>query len=291
RWLTLGPLSFQPMEAAKLAFILYMARFLAFRGLEVREWRRGLLPPLLILGAFSGLALAQRDLGSALLMGIITMVMLFAGGARVLHLMTLTAVGMPTVFAAIRMQEYRWKRVIAFLNPWRDPQGTGFQIIQSLLALGSGGILGVGLGQSQQKFFYLPERHTDFIFAIVGEELGLLGTGFVLLLYLVFTYRGMLIAQRAPDRYGTLLAAGITAGITTQAMLNIGVISGVLPVTGVPLPFISFGGSSLVITSIGVGILLNISQYTTGWERRDEHAADDRGRRDGRPHLPRPRRR
>jgi cell division protein FtsW len=262
RWLTFGgPLSFQPAEAAKLAMALYLANFLANRGSQLRDFRRGVVPPLLITALIFTLILAQPDLGSAMMIGLLTMVMLFVAGARLFHLVGMVAVGIPGLVVAILGEDYRRRRLLAFLDPWADPQGAGFHIIQSLLALGSGGLLGVGLGNSRQKFFYLPERHTDFIFSILGEELGLLGTGAVIALFALLAYRGFRVARRAPDQFGSLLASGITAMIVIQAVLNIGVTTGVLPITGVPLPFLSFGGSSLLFTMIASGMLLNISQY------------------------------
>ncbi len=267
RWISLGgPFAVQPVEAAKLGLVLYLANFLTNRGIDVGELRRGLLPPLLMMGTMFGLVILQPEMGSALLLGATTVAMLFVGGARILQLAGLGLLSTPILMVAILGEAYRRRRVLAFLDPWSDPRGVGFHIIQSLLALGSGGLLGVGLGQSRAKFFYLPERHTDFIFAIVGEELGLLGALAVLILFGLFAYRGFRIARTAPDRYGSLLASGITSMIALQAILNIGVTTGVLPVTGVPLPFMSFGGSSLVFSMIGVGILLNISQYCKGAE-------------------------
>lgn len=262
RWISLGgPLSVQPAEAAKLVLTLYLANFLTVRADGLRDFRRGVLPPLLITGLMFGLILLQPDLGSAMLIGMVTFIMLFVAGARLTHLAGLTALGISGVLVAILGEEYRRRRLLAFLDPWADPQGAGFHIIQSLLALGSGGVLGVGLGNSRQKFFYLPERHTDFIFSILGEELGLVGTGAVIAMFALFAYRGFRAARRAPDQFGALLAAGITTMILIQAVLNIGVTTGVLPITGVPLPFLSFGGSSLLFTMIAAGVLLNISQY------------------------------
>lgn len=271
RWISLGgPFSFQPAEGAKLALALYLANFLANRGLRLLEFHRGILPPLLITGVMFGLILVQPDMGSALLIGLLTVGMLFIGGARLFHLFGMGVVSLPVMTVAILGEEYRRRRILAFLDPWSDPQGAGFHIIQSLLALGSGGLFGVGLGESRQKFFYLPERHTDFIFAILGEELGLVGTIAVVALFGLFAYRGFRIARQAPDRYGSLLAGGITMMVVLQAIMNIGVTSGVLPITGVPLPFLSFGGSSMLFTMIGVGILLNISQYGGHAARKDE---------------------
>lgn len=271
RWIFLGgPFSFQPAEGAKLVLALYLANFLANRGLRLREFRRGILPPLLITGVMFGLVLVQPDMGSALLLGLLTVGMLFIGGARLFHLFGMGVVSLPVMTIAILGEEYRRRRILAFLDPWSDPQGAGFHIIQSLLALGSGGLLGVGLGESRQKFFYLPERHTDFIFAILGEELGLAGTIAVVALFALFAYRGFRIARGAPDRYGSLLAGGITMMVVLQAIMNIGVASGVLPITGVPLPFLSFGGSSMFFAMTGVGILLNISQYGGPAGKKDE---------------------
>jgi len=268
RWLSFGgPVNFQPAELAKLAIILYLANFLANRGERTREFGAGIVPPLLVLGLLALPILKQPDLGSVLILVMIAFVMLFIGGARIVHLMMVATAAVPAVLAVISRAGYRSQRLLAFLDPWRDPRGSGFHIIQSLLALGSGGVLGLGLGHSRQKFFYLPERHTDFIFAIIGEELGLMGTAAVLLLFLLLAIWGYRIAARAPDRYSALLTSGLTTMLVGQAVLNIGVVSGSLPITGVPLPFISFGGSSLVLSYIAVGILLNISQYAHEPER------------------------
>jgi len=261
RWITLGPLNFQPAEAAKLVLVLYLANYLTNRGVAVRRIAT-VWPPLLVTGGLFGLLVLQPDMGSAMMLGGLAAVMLFLGGASLWHLAGLGLAALPPLALVTVWEAYRVRRLLAFLDPWRDPRGSGFHIIQSLLALGSGGLLGLGLGASRQKFFYLPERHTDFIFAILGEELGLMGTGAVILLFAFVAVRGFRIARAAPDRYGTLLAGGITASIVGQAMLNIGVASGLLPITGVPLPFLSFGGSSLLTTCLGVGILLNISQYS-----------------------------
>ncbi len=280
RWLSLGgTLNFQPAELAKLALILYLANFLANRGDRTREFAAGLLAPLLVLGILSLPILRQPDLGSVLCLVMIAFIMLFVGGARLLHLMGVVASTLPAAMVVILGAGYRSQRLMAFLDPWRDPRGSGFHIIQSLLALGSGGVLGLGLGQSRQKFFYLPERHTDFVFAIIGEELGLVGTAAVILLFILVVVWGYRIASRVPDRYGALLASGLTAMLVGQAVLNIGVVSGSLPVTGVPLPFISFGGSSLVLSGIAVGILLNISQYAHPQEKVIAHSAFRRAQR------------
>ncbi|TMJ16963.1 MAG: cell division protein FtsW [Bacillati bacterium ANGP1] len=248
RWVSIGgAFNFQPAEMAKLALILYLSNFLANRGARVREFGPGLVPPLIVFR-----------------------VMLFVGGARIEHLLGIGCLAVPAVLAVILREGYRSSRLLAFLDPWKDPQGTGFHIIQSWLALGSGGVAGLGLGQSTQKFFYLPARHTDFIFAIIGEELGLVGAYAVLLLFVFLAVWGYRVASRLPDRYGVLLTTGLTTLLVGQAALNVGVVTGAVPVTGVPLPFVSFGGSSLVSSFLAIGVLLNLSQYA---HPADGHAA------------------
>jgi cell division protein FtsW len=262
RWLSFGGVfNFQPAELAKLGMILYLSNFLANRGTRVREFGPGLLPPLFIFLILAVAILKQPDLGSVLILAMITGVMLFVGGARMDHLLAVGCAAVPAVLAVVMHASYRSSRLLAFLDPWKDPQRTGFHIIQSLLALGSGGVTGLGLGHSTQKFFYLPERHTDFIFAIIGEELGLAGALVVLVLFVLLAAWGYRISLRLPDRYGVLLATGLTTMLVGQAALNIGVVCGAVPITGVPLPFISFGGSSLVFSYLAIGILLNLSQY------------------------------
>ncbi len=262
RWLPLGGVfNFQPAELAKLGLILYLSNFLANRGARVRQFIPGLVPPLLVLLILAVAILKQPDLGSVLILAMIAGVMLFVGGARLVHLLAIGCAAVPAVIAVVLHESYRSSRLLAFLDPWKDPRGTGFHIIQSLLALGSGGLTGLGLGHSTQKFFYLPERHTDFIFAIIGEELGLAGAGAVLVLFALIAVWGFRIASRLPDRYGILLTTGLTTMLVGQAALNIGVVTGAVPITGVPLPFISFGGSSLVSNYLAIGMLLNLSQY------------------------------
>jgi hypothetical protein len=205
----------------------------------------------------------EPDFGAAIAFMALTVIQLFAAGVKVLHLGAVGLAGVPAFVYLAMSEPYRMRRLLAFINPWADPLNTGYQTIQSLLAIGSGGIFGLGLGQSRQKFAYLPENHTDFIFAILAEELGLLGTIFVLFLIFVFAWRGLRIAISAPDYFGSVLAVGVTSLIIFQALLNIAVISGSLPITGLTLPLISYGGSSLAITMAGVGILLNISKYSS----------------------------
>ncbi len=261
RWLGFGSLYLQPSEIAKISMVLYSSANLARHQEKITSFLKGLLPQLVILLVIFGLILKEPDLGTALVIGGTVFVMLFAAGARLSHLTSLGLVGVVGIIAAIILEPYRLKRLLAFSNPWADPLDTGYHIIQSLYALGSGGLFGVGLGRSREKFLYLPEPHTDFIFAILGEELGFIGTIAVILLFFLFAWRGFKIAIAAPDIFGSLLATGITTMIVVQALMNIAVVTASMPVTGIPLPFISFGGSALIFTLAGVGILLNISRY------------------------------
>lgn len=263
RWINLGFTTFQPSEIIKLALVLFTAYGLSLQGDKVRFFGRGVLPYLLVLALACGLILAQPDLGTAAAAAGTIYIMLFAAGARGKHLTYLGLAGVGAIGVAIAMAPYRMKRFLAFLDPFADPQGSGFHIIQSLYALGSGGFFGVGLGESKQKFFYLPEQHTDFIYAIIGEELGFIGAALVILLFVLYVWRGFKIAITSPDPFASLLAVGLTSMIGLQALVNIGVVTGSMPVKGMPLPFISFGGTSLVFTLAGVGILLNISRYTS----------------------------
>ncbi|ADG83006.1 stage V sporulation protein E [Thermincola ferriacetica] len=261
RWIGLGPFTIQPSEMVKLSLVIFMSYGLSVQKHKIKKFSQGLLPNLLILGLACGLILLQPDLGTAVSVAGTVFVMLFAAGAEARHLSALALAGIGAVGLAIAFEPYRLRRFLAFLDPWADPLGSGFHIIQSLYALGSGGLFGLGLGQSHQKFFYLPEQHTDFIFAVLGEELGFLGGSLVLLLFILFVWRGFRIALSSPDSFSSLLAVGITTMVALQAIINIGVVTGSMPVTGIPLPLISFGGSSLIFTLIGVGILLNISKY------------------------------
>lgn len=261
RWLELGPLRIQPSEIIKLSLVVFMAYGLSRFRDRLSSFSAGILPFLAVLVAACGLILLQPDLGTAVSVAGTVYIMLFAAGARGKHLFYLAMGGVAAVGVAIVFEPYRMSRFLAFLDPWKDPSGTGYHIIQSLYALGSGGLFGMGLGQSHQKWLYLPEQHTDFIFAVLGEELGFFGACLVIMLFLVFLWRGFKIALSTNDPFGSLLAVGVTSMIALQAVINIGVVTGSLPITGIPLPLISFGGSSLVFTLVGVGVLLNISRY------------------------------
>ena len=267
RWLGYGQLSFQPSEVTKFAYIMWLSTYLAKYARDVTDFVRGLLPPVLVMGLLFGLIMLQPDLGTSMTLAGTGALMLFSAGARLTHLAGLGVVVVmrlqrsSSIFARAKIDEERWSRITTFLNPWADPTDSGYQIIQALLAFGSGGLFGVGLGESRQKYFYLPERHTDMIYAVLGEELGFIGAALVLLLFFAFAWRGYRIAIQAPDRFTSLLAAGVTSLITLQAALNIAVVTASVPSTGIPLPFLSYGGTSLLITLSGVGILLGVSRY------------------------------
>jgi cell division protein FtsW len=261
RWIRLGLVSFQPVELAKLALVVYLATFLARRRGDLETFRTGALPPLLVVGALAGLVLVQPDLGNCLTLIVLTFGLLFLAGSPIRHLAWVAAPAIPLMIVAVWMAPYRMRRITAFVDPWSDPRGSGFQIIQSWLALGNGGILGQGIGGSRQKLFYLPEAHTDFIFAILGEELGFLGAIAIVGLFAVLIWRGLRTGLRAPDAFGSYLALGITVLLATQTLVNLGVVTGLLPTKGLPLPFVSFGGSALLMTMLSTGMLLNISQH------------------------------
>lgn len=262
RSIGIGPIPFSPAELVKLSIIIFTAYGLS-RGRERVKDIRGIAPYLIVLILACGLIMKQPDLGTTLSLAGIVIIMIFAAGANLKHLGSIALAGVLAVISAIFLEPYRLKRLMAFRDPWADPQDTGFQIIQGLYAIGSGGLFGLGLGQSKQKFLYLPENHTDFIFAIIAEELGFIGATLVIMLFILFIWRGLKIAVTSQDPFASLLATGITAWVGVQAFMNIGVVTGSLPITGIPLPFISFGGTSLLFTMAAVGILLNISRFTT----------------------------
>jgi cell division protein FtsW len=241
---------------------VYLAAFLARRREQLGEFWRGLVPPLCVAGALAGLVLLQPDLGNGLTLLALTFGLLFLAGMRVWQLGLVLAAALPVVAVLVAIAPYRLRRIMAFLDPWQDPRGSGFQIIQSYLAIGGGGPLGRGIGESRQKLFYLPEAHTDFIFAIIGEELGFVGAVTIVGLFAVLIWRGLRIGLHGPEPFGAYLALGITVLLATQTIVNLGVVTGLLPTKGLPLPFISSGGSALVVTMASVGVLLNISQHT-----------------------------
>lgn len=261
RWIYIGPLPFQPSELAKVALILYIADCLTRKtAKDIGTFIRGILPVFLVTAFIFLLVFAQPDFSTGIVILGCCFIMLFIGGSQITQLFALITLLIPPGIVLLLGEEYRRVRLLSFLNPWEDPLKSGFHIIQSLLALGSGGLSGVGIAQSRQKFFYLPDQHTDFIFSIIGEELGFIGTAIVIILFLIFLWRGFLIAWKAKDTFGSLLAAGITSLIVFQAVVNISVVTKIIPTTGITLPFISYGGSSLIVNMFCCGILLNISK-------------------------------
>jgi cell division protein FtsW len=260
RWFRFKFLSFQPSELANLAVIIYVADFIARKENLIKKFLRGFVPPMCVLGITSVLILAQPDLGTTVSLAVVVCVMLFVAGVRVEYLLSLILMSIPALYVLIFSVPYRRARIMAFVNPWLDPKGSGFQIIQSQIALGSGGIFGVGLGHSRQKLFYLPAAHTDFIFSIIGEELGLIGTLAVVFLFIIFVQQGLKIIKHTTDKFGYFLALGLVLMITFKAVINMGVSCGILPTKGLPLPFISYGGSAFIFDMISVGILINIAR-------------------------------
>ena len=263
RWLDLGFLGIQPSEIAKVAVIVYMAALLERRMDRIDELGYALLPIGLVLGAVVGLVLLQPDLGTAACIAVIAAAMVFAAGISYRYVGALSIAAAVAGTALVVTSEYRFRRVQAFMDPWADPLGNGWQMIQSMIAVGTGGVFGRGLMAGVQKLFYLPEPHNDFIYSVIGEELGLLGTTLVLACFCVIAWRGLRAAVRAPDRFGALLAIGLTTMVVFQAFFNISVVLGLLPPKGIPLPLVSAGGSSLLINLVGIGILLNISQHAS----------------------------
>jgi len=260
RWLDFGMLDFQPSEFAKFAVILFVADYIDKNKSKLKVFFKGFMPPVLVAGFVSLLIALEPDIGIPFIILIVTMVVLFIGGARIIHLAWIILASIPVFYLAILSKPYRVARFFAFMDPWSHARSSAYQLCQSLMSLGSGGIFGKGLGRSELKKFYLPEAHTDFIFSVIGEELGILGTTAVILLFAYFLYRGIKIAQDARDFFGMLLASGITFIIVSQAFFNMAVCTGLAPTKGIALPFFSYGGTSLVLTLSAVGILANISR-------------------------------
>jgi cell division protein FtsW len=284
RWLRIGPFSFQPAELAKLALVIYLARWLTRKEGRMENFSTGFLPPVVVAGILFLLVFKEPDFGTGVLFAVVVFLMLFAGGTRLRFLGGAFLAGVPVLAYLAFWADYRIGRILAFWDPWKDPGGTGYQIIQSFLAFGAGKISGVGLGEGKQKLFYLPEIHTDFILSVIGEELGLIGVTLILLLFLVLIIRGFQACLRAPDLFGSYLALGITTLIAIQTLLNMGVVMGLLPTKGSTLPFISYGGTSLMINLLAVGILLNV--HSRGGKSKNEDP--DRRRGNGRTPLPGP---
>jgi cell division protein FtsW len=299
RWLQLRPLpAMHPAEFAKLALVVYLAHWLDRRGAKVGSLVHGLVPFLVIVGPVLALVLIEPDLGTTGVLTLTAFTMFFVAGASLWQLSILAPAGVAAIAFLVTHSSYQMSRVQAFLDPWADPTGIGFHTVQGLLALGSGGLFGIGLGESRQPgALHLPQAQNDFVFAVIGQELGLAGGALVIALYLILAYRGLRIAMSAPDTFGALMAAGITAWLTLQAFINIGVVVVLLPITGITLPFISAGGSSLVVSFAAVGILLSISRETSprvnarspagvSGRKTGGNEDPDRSRRNGRAHLP-----
>jgi cell division protein FtsW len=264
RWFRMGPFSLQPSEMAKLALIIFMAWFLELRRLPrnfgVNDPLHSLAPALGTTLVMAALVVKEPDMGTAFMIGLIAMVMLFVAGLSYRYIAGTVLAAIPTIYLLIVRVPYRLQRLEAFLHPDLDPKGAGFQLVQSLISVGSGGMTGVGLMESRQKLFFLPEAHTDFIYAIIGEELGFIGAVVVLALFAVYGWRGFVAAMKARDDFGKFLALGITTMVVGQALINLSVVLGLMPTKGIPLPFISYGGSSLIAMLLATGVLLNISQ-------------------------------
>lgn len=260
-WLGIGSFGIQPSEFMKMGMILFLSKLLSEQQNKITLFTQGLLPPLALMGVAFGLIMLQPDLGTGAVLVGASLLIIYTAGARMLHLSYLVLVGVAGLVGLIIAAPYRLQRITAFLDPWQDPQGAGYQAIQSLYAIGPGGLVGLGLGMSRQKYSYLPEPQTDFIFSIIAEELGFIGGSLVLVLFMLLVWRGMRTAITAPDTFGSLLATGIVGMIAVQVVINIGVVIGMFPITGITLPLISAGGSSLTLMLTSIGILLNISRY------------------------------
>ena len=263
RWIQLSGFSLQPSELAKLALIFFLAYFLEKRKGKVNDLMFTLVPVAIIVALLAGLIVLQPDLGTAVSLLVISAVLLFVAGLDLRWIAVSIIFAIPTFYLLVFRVKYRRERILAFLNPWEEPLGRGFQIIQSMLSVASGGLAGLGFMEGKQKLFYLPEAHTDFIFAVVGEEMGMIGTCAILVLFSIFLWRGLRTSMRAPDLFGFYLALGITMMVCIQAYINMSVVLGLLPTKGIPLPFLSYGGSSFVVMLAAVGILLNVSQQSS----------------------------
>jgi cell division protein FtsW len=263
RWFGVGGIGVQPSELAKLVAIFFISALLERRRHRIDEPGYALLPIGIVVLGLVALILPEPDFGTSMSLLLIAAVMVFAAGLNYRYIIGATLGSLPVIYLVVMGSVYRRRRTLAFLNPWEDPLGDGFQIIQSLIAVGTGGVWGKGMMNGVQKLFYLPEPHTDFIFSVISEELGLIGATAVLLCFCVVTWRGLRVTLRAPDSFGAFLALGLTTMVAVQAFVNISVVLGLLPTKGIPLPFVSAGGSSLLINLVGMGILLNVSQHAT----------------------------
>ncbi len=268
RWYSLGFINFQPSELARLSLIIYLAYALSGMGHRITHFKEGLLPKLILITFVLVPVLLQPDMSTSLMIALVAMVMLYLSGAHLRHLTAVVLPIIPVLVFIMQRNSYQWQRIINWLASIRNPLEAAYQVKQSMIGLGRGGWTGVGIGESKQKFFFLPDSHTDFIFSIIGEEFGFIGTSIVLFLFIIILFRGMRLAKITKDPFGQLLAAGITANIVLYALINTAVVSNMAPATGLPMPFISYGGSHMVFLGISAGILLNISRHsgTQSWE-------------------------
>lgn len=266
RWIALGPLPpVQPSEFAKLAVVIYVSAWLSSKSRNLRSFAAGLAPFVIMVGLVAGLVMLEPDMGTTIIIVLTTLTLFFIAGGALSHLLALISIGGVTAGFLVLTGGYRTDRIFAFVSPEADPAGKGFHILQLLIALGSGGVTGLGVGASRQKFFYVPGAHTDGVFAIIGEEMGFVGAMAVILLFALLIYRGIRVMLNAPDNFGSLLALGVTSWIAYQSIINIGGITRSMPLTGIPLPFLSYGGSALAATMAGIGILLSVSRYSKGY--------------------------
>lgn len=268
RWYSLGIINFQPSELARLSLIIYLAYALSGMGHRITNFKKGLLPKLILVSFVLVPVLLQPDMSTSLMIALVAMVMLYLSGAHLRHLTAVVLPVIPVLVFIMQRNSYQWQRIINWIASIRNPLEAAYQVKQSMIGLGRGGWTGVGIGESKQKFFFLPDSHTDFIFSIIGEEFGFIGTSIVLFLFIIILFRGMRLAKITKDPFGQLLAAGITANIVLYALINTAVVSNMAPATGLPMPFISYGGSHMVFLGISAGILLNISRHsgTQSWE-------------------------
>jgi len=260
RWIRFSGLSFQPSEFARFAMVIYLAYSMSKKQEKIKEFSIGFVPHVLVLSIYTILILIQPDFGSVIILCVLTWVMMFSGGVRITHLLSGLIIALPLAAYFMQTAAYRMKRVMSFMDPWSHSADEGYQVVHSLMAFGSGGIFGSGLGQGYQKLFYLPEPHTDFIFSVVGEELGFCGVLFIVGLYIVILWRGIIISKKSKDLFGSFIALGITTAMGLQICINMGVTMGLLPPKGLALPFLSYGGSSLLINMACIGILMNIGE-------------------------------
>jgi len=258
RWIRLWPTTFQPSELVKLAMVIFLAKYMSAADYSTENFR-SFAKPVLVMAVFQGVFLKQPDFGATMSLGLLTFGMLFISGMRLRYLASVLVLAIPIIYKLV-MEPYRLRRITSFIDPWKDPQGSGFQLIQSFISIGSGGLTGLGLGESKQKLSFLPASHTDFIFCLVGEELGLIGAALVIALFLMLFLRGITVANRSRDSFNYYLAYGLTMMISIQALINFAVVTGMVPTKGLPLPFMSYGGSALLVNMAVIGLLLRISK-------------------------------